>query len=187
MITQLESQGLIFAPFTDELLPKVESINTILDQDCFTWAGLLNHKVRNRSIEQWQTEFKRGLGFYAIRRQVDDLIIGQGGLSLDQGRVNIGYVIAKPYWGRKIAENVVVTLLRYGFERLGENEIWASTQTDYWAGWRVLETLGMTYQYEDITDRGRVHYYALSRDAFYWQRRTKQMMKGKKYIQNVLA
>jgi RimJ/RimL family protein N-acetyltransferase len=73
-----------------------------------------------------------------------------GGVGLspepDHGRAEIGYWIGVPFWGKGIASEAAREMIRYGFEDLGLNRIFANVYSGNAASQRVLEKLGMKYE-----------------------------------------
>ena len=73
-----------------------------------------------------------------------------GGIGLDldsdHDRAELGYWIGVPYWGKGIATEAAREVVRYGFETLGLNRIFANCFVGNPASQRVLEKLGMKYE-----------------------------------------
>ena len=59
--------------------------------------------------------------------------------------VEIGWRLARPWWGRGLATEGARAALAYGFERLGLEEIVSFTVPDNKRSRRVMEKLGMRY------------------------------------------
>src|SRR5262249_2868189 len=79
---------------------------------------------------------------WAIRNESDCLIGGIGFQSLALGkssRAEIGYWLAKPYWGRGIMTAVVQRTCQHGFEEFGLAKITAHVFPHNPASARVLE------------------------------------------------
>ena len=71
-------------------------------------------------------------------------------------RLEIGYVLARPYWRRGLMREAVQPLLRYCFEDLGMHRIEATIVPDNVAGIRFAESLGFQQEGGILRDRLRV-------------------------------
>lgn len=60
----------------------------------------------------------------------------------------IGYFLAKPYWGKGIATDSVKKMTEFGFKKLKLTRVWAMISSDNPASGRVLEKAG--YKLEGI-------------------------------------
>lgn len=73
-----------------------------------------------------------------------------GGIGLnvdkDHDRAELGYWIGVPFWRKGIATEAAREIVRYGFETLGLNRIFANCYVGNPASQRVLEKLGMKYE-----------------------------------------
>lgn len=110
------------------------------------WLGIVaeNTKREGRPI-QW-----------AIRETDGDLIGGCGfdGLRIGKThRAEIGYWVARPYWGRGIMTATVRTVCEYGFAEFGLVKIVAHVFDFNLASARVLEKCGF-----ELEGRLRKHY-----------------------------
>jgi len=82
---------------------------------------------------------------WAIRRPDEGLIGGCGFEGFQAGkshRAEIGYWLAKPYWGRGLMTAVVQQLCRHAFEKFGLAKITAHVFAPNQASARVLEKCG---------------------------------------------
>jgi ribosomal-protein-alanine N-acetyltransferase len=97
----------------------------------------------NRNLKDYERRQKPSS--FAIRN-ADGLLIGGAGLMLgdDQPlyKAEIGYWIAKPYWGQNIATDVVKTLCQYGVQEFGLVRITAHIYLANPASARVVEKCG---------------------------------------------
>jgi ribosomal-protein-alanine N-acetyltransferase len=79
-------------------------------------------------------------------RNADDLLIGVCGFAgIEIGkshRAEIGYWLAKPFWGRGIMTAIVQLVCRYAFEEFGLLKIMAHVSPANLASARVLEKCG---------------------------------------------
>lgn len=78
----------------------------------------------------------------------------------------LGYWIGQPYWGYGYASEAAQRLVRYGFEELHLNKIWAAALSKNQASWNVMRKTGMALegefkqhilkwgQYEDVVFYG---------------------------------
>jgi ribosomal-protein-alanine N-acetyltransferase len=106
-------------------------------------------------VEQTTKQQERPV-HWAIRNEAGSLIGGCGFDSLQIGkshRAEIGYWLAKPYWGRGIITAVVRRICEFGFVEFGLVKITAHVFFDNAASARVLEKCG--FQLEGVL---RKHY-----------------------------
>ena len=132
----------------------------------------LNEGVRNREetaadlfqiIADWE---KNAFGLWAVVNKENNQLIGDGGLRFlgKTPEVEVGYVLAKAYWGKSLALEVAAASLKYGFEVLKLKKIVAVANTENRSSRRVMEKVGMRYQH-NLEDTERV-YYSISRKIY---------------------
>ncbi len=84
----------------------------------------------------------------------------------DAGEVELGYALAKRYWGKGLASEVARAVTRFGFESANLERIMAVVVPENAASWRVLEKAGFAFEknarYYDLD----VAYYAITRERF---------------------
>ncbi len=91
----------------------------------------------------------RGAPAWAITLKNSGQLVGSCGFvnSSKENRVaEIGYVLARPHWGRGYAVEAVRALLDYGFRRMKLNRIHAQTLVENTRSARVLEKAGMKFE-----------------------------------------
>lgn len=65
---------------------------------------------------------------FAISLKDREELIGEIGLHIDKGNncAQVGYWIAEPFWGKGIATEALAAILKFGFETLQLNKIYAT-------------------------------------------------------------
>lgn len=90
-----------------------------------------------------------GFGFLAIERKSDGAFVGHTGITrIDfelpgNPEVEIGWIVAKEYWGQGYAPEAARACLAFGFETLSLPEIVAFTYRGNLPSQRVMQKLGM--------------------------------------------
>ncbi|UNU22789.1 GNAT family N-acetyltransferase [Microcoleus vaginatus] len=135
----------------------------------------LSEGVRNREetaadlfqiIADWE---KHAFGLWAVVNKENNQLIGDGGLRFlrETSEVEVGYVLAKAYWGKGLASEVAAASIKYGFEVLNLEKIIAVADAENIASRRVMEKMGMKYQHNfDNRARHRV-YYSIARLSYF--------------------
>jgi RimJ/RimL family protein N-acetyltransferase len=99
-----------------------------------------------------------GFGFWAVEAPNVAELIGLVGLAIPRFTahftpcVEIGWRLAREYWGRGYATEAARASLRYGFERLGLEKIVAFTVPQNVRSRAVMERIGMTMSPADDFD-----------------------------------
>lgn len=110
-----------------------------------------------------------GLGPWALESRSDGTLIGFCGVAPEKvagrERLNLGYRLARPFWGKGLATEAAGAVLRYAFEEGGAAEVIALIEPEHKASQRVIQKLGCTeYEYLMFQQRG-VRCYRLTRDV----------------------
>ncbi|MHC4401425.1 MAG: GNAT family N-acetyltransferase [Planctomycetota bacterium] len=126
-------------------------------------------RTREKAEEHYQ-EFaqqyaKTGFTLWAVEQKTDGQFVGRVGLWPLDGtqEVQLGYMIARPYWGRGIATEASVACLDLGFSRLAVDFIAAITVSENGASRRVMKKLGFRFVREDRYYDTDVLYHRLER------------------------
>jgi len=77
---------------------------------------------------------------FAITLKDENELIGEIGLHLDKTNNNaqLGYWIAEPFWGKGIATEAASEILKFGFEELNLNKIYATHYPENEASGKVM-------------------------------------------------
>jgi ribosomal-protein-alanine N-acetyltransferase len=113
----------------------------------------------------WETE---RIGFCAVIEKQSGALIGWCGLwrLQETGETEVGYAIAQKFWGRGLATEAAGALLDYGFKTLNLDKIAAVARPENTGSRRVMEKLGMTFDYTgEFYGRDLVHY-SISRESW---------------------
>ena len=110
-----------------------------------------------------------------VRFAIDDgELVGVIGLRVhrDDDRAEIGYWIGVPYWGRGYASEAAAAVVRYGFEELALNKIYAGYFSRNPASGAVLRKIGMHHEgtlrqhHKKWSEYVDVEFYAILRSDF---------------------
>lgn len=84
----------------------------------------------------------------AIIEKETDQLIGMMTLKIHQAfqRGELGYWVGKPYWGKGYGTEAAKALVKYGFEDLQLNKIYAQAFTTNPGSWRIMEKIGLKYE-----------------------------------------
>jgi ribosomal-protein-alanine N-acetyltransferase len=113
----------------------------------------------------WEDE---RIGFCAVIEKASGLFAGWCGLwRLKETReTEVGYAISKEFWGRGFATEAGRRFLEYGFNELKVDKIVAVARPENTASRRVMEKLGMQFDYlGEFYGRDLVHY-TVTKEAF---------------------
>ena len=132
-------------------------------EDLYTWAkdpavgpaaGWPPHKSADESREIIKTVLS-GKECYAVclksdRRPIGSIELMPGGrsdIASGDDECELGYGIARPFWGRGLIPEAARCLLRRAFEDLGMQKVWCAYYDGNQKSKRVQEKLGFRYQW----------------------------------------
>jgi ribosomal-protein-alanine N-acetyltransferase len=132
------------------------------DMRRFFWDDEVIPQTRaEATIREAVEGFERhGFGLW-VAEGADGALLGFCGLRhLDDGpEVEVLYGVAPSEWGRGLATEMALAMLRHGFERVGLPVILGIADTANTASRRVLEKIGMTFErYASHGGREEAHY-----------------------------
>ncbi len=124
------------------------------------------HPYREADARHWvqatQENYAQQTGYaFAIELRVTGKFIGGIGLTLEQrfDRAEAGYWLGQPYWGRGLASEALGALLRFGFEELRLNKIYATHIASNPASGRVMLKNGLVKEGELVQHTRRDGHY----------------------------
>ena len=80
--------------------------------------------------------------------------------------IEVGYRLAKKFWGKGFATEAARASLHYGFETLGLDRIVAVVQPENAASCRVIEKIGLRYEKDARFYDTDVRYFAITREEY---------------------
>ncbi|SRR5215204_2728174 len=131
-----------------------------------SWVNLVSSR--------WERE---KIGFCAVVEKSSGKFVGWCGLwrLKETDEMEIGYALTKDFRGKGYAVEASQAFLNYGFETLNLKEIVAVARPENSASRRVMERLGMTYDYTGkFYDRDLVHY-SITREEFFERRNGRKL------------
>src|SRR5690606_30846856 len=118
---------------------------------------------------------KRGIT-WGITRKGDDTVMGMcgyNGWSPYHRRADIGYDLARKYWGNGYGREAVKAIVGFGFDKMNLNRVEAETIEDNHGSVKMLKKIGFTlegirrsYSWEDDGTFHGSAIFALLRDEF---------------------
>lgn len=164
----LETGRLILRKFEERDIGKVFAMRSDADimrfirepqnrDEAMNWLKLVSSRWKDEKI-----------GFCAVVEKATGQVIGWCGLwrLKETGETEVGYAIARAYWGRGLAAEAARAFLEYGFAELNLEKIVAVARPENAASRRVMEKLGMKYDYTgEFYTRQMVHY-SISKEDF---------------------
>jgi RimJ/RimL family protein N-acetyltransferase len=103
------------------------------------------------AIDRWRDRIEQqGWSFWALETKSSGTFIGMAGLQVPAEPhpylpcIEVGWRLAKPYWGRGYASEAAKRALRFAFDVLQVNEVIATTAKDNKRSSAVMERIGMS-------------------------------------------
>jgi ribosomal-protein-alanine N-acetyltransferase len=114
------------------------------------WEHYKNIEEARENLNEFIEEYdKDGLGAWGIEHCTDAKLIGIINTSIPHRinrRVEVGYTIARPYWGKGYATEALQAVIQFGFEKMELVRMEAVVLPENIASVKVLEKAGMTFE-----------------------------------------
>lgn len=122
-----------------------------------------------QSFVKRQVELYEGQGYCRWRLSLkgSSEIIGFCGVGLWQDAPEIGWWLARRYWGMGLASEAARKALQDVFERTQLDQIISVAQAENAASIRIMEKLGLTKETEFVNDDVRRFRYVITRRAYF--------------------
>ena len=149
----IETGRLILRPWREEDFAPFHAMGQ--DPEVMRFLGPLATAEQARSAYERMTACQRehGFCFWAVERKGTRAFIGFCGLKPGkppiEGEVEIGWRLARPFWGQGHALEAAKASLGWGWANLDVPRIMASTVPANIASWGLMERLGMTRHPEE--------------------------------------
>ena len=128
------------------------------DPETMGWVGSPEGMTREDAwrhiaylLGHWQL---RGFGMWAVEERAGGQLVGRVGLNYPEGwpGLEVGWVIARPQWGRGYAPEAARASMKWARDELGANRLISLIADDNVRSARVAEKLGMA-----VEGRATVH------------------------------
>jgi RimJ/RimL family protein N-acetyltransferase len=184
---EIETERLRIRMFTPDDLDDLCSIYGDPDVMRYISGHALSRKEAEDWMRAWREQWdKLGYGMWGLELKDSGELIGHCGLQFIQNTsdTEIAYGLAKRWWGNGLAPEAARAVLKYGFEELSLDRIYALSEPPNIASQSVMRKIGMRFEkvayYKDSYYEGDVVYYVLSRDEYKPDGRTYLLHKGEK-------
>lgn len=163
----LETERLILRRFTLDDLD--ELVRLRVDPEVGRYLGEQSREKVEQRLRFYISHYEpHGFGVWAVILKDTGRMIGWCGLMFleETPEVEVGYGVAREYWGQGLMTEAARACLRYGFETAGLERIVAVAMPENLASRRVMEKLGMRYEKMAHHYGHELVYYAIGRDEF---------------------
>lgn len=157
----LETERLILRPLAEKDVEKIYAMRS----DPAIMRFIREPQNRTESADWIELVSSRWtndkIGFCAMIEKETNQFVGWCGLwkLKETGEIEIGYATAKGFWGKDFATEAAREFLAYGFESLHFDEIVAVARPENAASRRVMEKIGMRFDYiGEFYGRDLAHY-----------------------------
>jgi RimJ/RimL family protein N-acetyltransferase len=141
----LTTAGLVLRPFVLDDAPAVQRLAA--DREVALNTMLIPHPYPEGAAGEWIDghDDSSDNHIFAIASKDGGEVMGAIGLHVDRKheRAEIGYWLGVPFWGRGYVTEAARAVVRYAFENLGVNRVFAFHFARNAASGRVLQKIGM--------------------------------------------
>lgn len=170
----VETTRLLMRPFAVSDIDALHRLWTDPQVRRYLWDDeIISRETAQAAIEESIKNFQqRGFGFWTLSLKDDPQPIGFGGLrqfndeQSGADEIEILYGLAPEHWGRGLATEAAQAFLRYGFEELRLENIYAGADPPNEASFRVMERLGLKEPRRTTVNGLEAIYYVMSRAEF---------------------
>ncbi len=165
----LETERLILRPLAAADVDQIYAMRS--DADVMRFIREPQNRAESANwIELVSSRWKQEkIGFCAIIEKSSNAFVGWCGLwkLKETGETEVGYAVAKMFQKKGYATESAMEILRYAFEPLQSEKIVAVARAENVASRRVMEKLGMSYDYTgEFYGRDLVHYSITKKDFY---------------------
>jgi ribosomal-protein-alanine N-acetyltransferase len=165
----IETKRLILRPLAMDDLEDLFALYHSPDVRKYYSEGIPSYEETKKELE-WMINTcyaEYGFGMWATIHKETEKFIGRCGLTpMDiDGReeIEVGYMLAKEYWGRGLATEAAQAILQYGFEQVGLSRLICVINPGNQASSRVAVKIGMTLEIDGDVNGEPTLLYAINR------------------------
>jgi len=170
---EIETARLLLRMFNQDDLDDLARIYA----DAEVMRYLSGHPLTREETAGWLSYFlsgweQYGFGWWAVVLKESGQLIGHCGLQFIHvtPEIELTYGLARTYWRKGLASEAARACLRYGFEGLQLDRIYALADPGNIGSHRVMERVSMTYDrteyYKDDLYEGDLIYYVIERGEY---------------------
>lgn len=144
MEPRLQTPRLLLSPLRETDIPLI--VRYAGDPEVSGPTLNIPHPYARADAEGWVSASHAGMEAgeqytLAVRQIVGETLIGAVGLILTprHARASLGYWLARPFWGQGYTTEAVGEMIRFGFEELGLNKVYATHLIENPASGRVMQ------------------------------------------------
>jgi len=167
----IETDRLILRKFTIEDYEGVYEFGSNLEVQKYTGDKIIESKEEAKSLIKnvWYEDYKKyGYGRWATIYKPENKLIGFAGLKYlpELDETDIGFRFLPPYWGKGLATESSIEIIKYGFEKLNLNRIIGIAMPENIGSCKVLTKLGLEFYKVDEYDGdgGEYNWYQIERE-----------------------
>ncbi|MBV6478736.1 MAG: hypothetical protein HGGPFJEG_01493 [Ignavibacteria bacterium] len=144
----IETERTLLREFNLADVEKMEEMYSDINVMRYIGAGtVLNNEQTKKLLEYWINEYykKFGYGMWGVECRQTKKLIGQCGFNNLPGNagIEIAYLLNQQSWNKGLATEISSETLKYGFEKLGFNTVFALCYPQNIASINVLNKIGM--------------------------------------------
>lgn len=166
----IETLRLILRPFSQDDLDEFAALNA--DPEAMRYIGIGKPQSReqtqvrlNAILDHYQ---QHGFGLFAMVDKTSGEFVGFCGLQHleNTSEIEVGYRLARRFWGIGLATEAARACVLYGFEQLGLERIVAVIQPGNAPSKSVAAKIGMNFIKHAHFYNADIEYYAITREEF---------------------
>lgn len=163
MTISIETKHLSLRLLTEKDLDHLEQLNADSDVRAFFPDGTQNREqTKTRMLELINNYTAHNLPGFIISDKESNVFLGRCGFSLlEDGDVEVGYLLHKNYWGKGYATEALDALLNWAKKNISHQYIIAFAPIQHVASHRVMEKCGMTFYKTDIAHGVECKFYKI--------------------------
>ena len=167
------TERLVLRPFRDTDLEPWAALNADPQVTQFLGGPLSRAECDRDAAGINEVYASHGYGFLAVERRTDGAFLGACGLSKEPwypDDLEIGWRLAREFWGHGYATEAAASWIEHGFTTLGLPRIIAVTDTPNVRSIAVMRRLGMSFDHETVLEEDGVPFdatiYSLTAEAW---------------------
>jgi RimJ/RimL family protein N-acetyltransferase len=163
MPLEIETKRTILRLINEEHIDQVAELNSDPEVRKFFPDGTQTKAQTRQRIKEFMSFFeKHGLPCFVIFDRLSNEFIGRCGFGpIETGEIEVGYLIARKFWGKGYASEALKALLNWSKSHINADYIIAFAPLGHTASHRVMEKCGMEYYKEGLGHGVECKYYRI--------------------------